>query len=195
MENTVKSTIIFRTAKTKTIAAIGAVAAAVALPQLLHVIGRVSGMGSALGEAFLPMHIAILLAGLLSGGTVGFISGALAPLISFALTGMPSVYMLPFMMIELAFYGLICGLLANKNMPTIAKLLIAQIGGRAVRAVFIVGAFYLLGSKIAPSVIFTSIAAGLPGLILQWTLIPLMIFYINTKSQNGESPQTIRSRH
>ena len=193
MENAIKSPVVFKTVKTKTLATIGAIIAAVALPQLLHIIGLVSNMGTALGETFLPMHIAILLVGLLGGGTVGFISGAIAPLISFALTGMPSVYMLPFMMIELAFYGLICGLLANKNMPTLAKLLIAQIGGRMVRAVFIVGAFYLLGSKIAPSVIFTSIAAGLPGLILQWTLIPLMIFYINTKSQNGESPQTKRS--
>ena len=193
MENTVKSTIVFKTVKTKTLAAIGAVLAAVALPQLLHLLGIVSNMGTTLGETFLPMHIAILAAGLLGGGTVGVISGALAPLISFALSGMPSIYMLPFMMIELASYGLICGLLANKSMPTLAKLLIAQIGGRAVRAVFIVGAFYLLGSKIAPAVIWTSIAAGLPGLILQWALIPLMIYYINTKSQNGESPQTKRS--
>ena len=193
MENTVKSTIVFKTVKTKTLAAIGAVLAAVALPQLLHLLGIVSNMGTTLGETFLPMHIAILAAGLLGGGTVGVISGALAPLISFALSGMPSIYMLPFMMIELASYGLICGLLANKSMPTLAKLLIAQIGGRAVRAVFIVGAFYLLGSKIAPAVIWTSIAAGLPGLILQWALIPLLIYYINTKSQNGESPQTKRS--
>lgn len=193
MENAIKSTVVFKTVKTKTLATIGAIIAAVALPQLLHIIGLVSNMGTALGETFLPMHIAILAAGLLGGGTVGFVSGALAPLISFALTGMPTVYMLPFMMIELAFYGLICGLLANKNMPTLAKLLIAQIGGRMVRAVFIVGAFYLLGSKIAPSVIWTSIAAGLPGLILQWALIPLLIYYINTKSQNGESPQTKRS--
>lgn len=193
MENTVKSTIVFKTVKTKTLAAIGAVLAAVALPQLLHLLGIVSNMGTTLGETFLPMHIAILAAGLLGGGTVGAVSGALAPLISFALSGMPSIYMLPFMMIELASYGLICGLLANKSMPTLAKLLIAQIGGRAVRAVFIVGAFYLLGSKIAPAVIWTSIAAGLPGLILQWALIPLLIYYINTKSQNGESPQTKRS--
>lgn len=183
MERTIKSTIVFKSVKTKTIAVIGSVAAAVALPQLLHLFGLVSGMGTALGETFLPMHISILLVGLLGGSTVGFISGALAPLISFALTGMPSVYMLPFMVIELASYGLICGLLADKNMPTVAKLLIAQIGGRAVRAVFIVGAFFLFGSKIAPAVIWTSIAAGLPGLILQWALIPLIVYYINTKSQ------------
>ena len=183
MENTIKSTVVFKTIKTKTLATIGAVIAAVALPQLLHIIGLVSNMGTALGETFLPMHIAILLVGLLGGGTVGFISGMLAPLISFALTGMPSVYMLPFMIIELASYGLICGLLANKNMPTLAKLLIAQIGGRAVRAVFIVAAFFLLGSKIAPSVIWTSIAAGLPGLILQWTLIPLIVYGVNKLSQ------------
>ena len=97
MENAIKSTVVFKTVKTKTLATIGAIIAAVALPQLLHIIGLVSNMGTALGETFLPMHIAILAAGLLGGGTVGFVSGALAPLISFALTGMPTVYMLPFM--------------------------------------------------------------------------------------------------
>lgn len=183
MENTIKSTVVFKTVKAKTLAAVGAVIAAVALPQLFHVLGHVSGLGTALGEAFLPMHIAILTVGLLGGPVVGFISGALSPLISFALTGMPNISILPFMVIELASYGLICGLLANKNMPAIVKLLIAQIGGRAVRALFIVGAFYLLGSNITPAVILTSIVTGLPGLILQWTMIPLIIYYINTKAQ------------
>lgn len=45
----------------QTLAAALAVIAAVALPQLLHVMGRISGLGTALGEMFLPMHFPILL--------------------------------------------------------------------------------------------------------------------------------------
>ena len=97
---------------------------------------------------------------------------------------MPSSAMLPFMIIELAMYGLISGLLAEKKLPTIAKLLAAQLGGRAVRAAAILFGYYLLQTKIAPSVILTSIYAGLPGLMLQWVIIPLVIFWINSKASN-----------
>lgn len=184
MEQAINSTIVFKTIKTKTSAAVGAVVAAVALPQLFHLLGMVSNMGTTLGETFLPMHLSIFMVGLLAGSAAGVISGALAPIISFALTGMPTIYMLPFMVIELAMYGLISGLLADKKMPSIAKLLSAQIGGRAVRAIAIAAGFYLLGTKINPAVIWSSIVAGLPGLILQWVLIPLTIFYIDKKAQH-----------
>lgn len=184
MENTMRSTVVCKTVKTKTLAAIGAVAAAVALPQLFHLCGAVSGLGTALGEAFLPMHIAILMVGLLAGPAAGVAAGAAAPLLSTALTGMPMAAMLPFMVIELAAYGLISGLLAQTKMPTLAKLVIAQVGGRAVRAAAIVGGFYLLDTTVAPAVIWTSIAVGLPGLLLQWVLVPLAVFYIDQKAQH-----------
>lgn len=183
MESSINSTVVFKTVKTKTAAAVCAAVAAVALPQLFHILGAVFGAGTALGETFLPMHIAILAVGLLAGPVAGVVAGAAAPVISFALTGMPTIFMLPFMTIELAAYGLISGLLAGKKMPTLAKLLIAQTGGRAVRAAAITAGFYLLGTKINPSVIWTSIYVGLPGLILQWALIPLTVFAIGKKAK------------
>lgn len=91
--------------------------------------------------------------------------------------------MLPFMVIELAMYGLVSGLLTKAKIPSIAKLLIAQVSGRAVRAVAITIGFYLLGTKIAPAVIWTSIVTGLPGLALQWIIIPVTMFFINKKAQ------------
>ncbi len=182
MEQAINSTVVFKTVKTKTIAAIGAIVAAVVLPQLFHILGMVSNMGTTLGETFLPMHLSIFMVGLLAGPAAGVVSGAIAPVISFALTDMPTIYMLPFMVIELAMYGLISGMLAKTKIPSIAKLFTAQIGGRAIRAVAIIAGFYLLGTKINPAVIWTSIVAGLPGLILQWLLIPLSIFYIDNKT-------------
>ena len=42
----------------KGIATLVAIALAVALPELFHALGSVTNMGTALGETFLPMHIA-----------------------------------------------------------------------------------------------------------------------------------------
>ena len=83
------------------------------------------------------------------------------------------------MMIELTVYGLVCGLLKNKKMPVILKVLTAQILGRTVRAAAILIAFYSFKSTaVSPSIILSSIASGLPGLILQWTLLPLLIYRV-----------------
>lgn len=77
--------------KTQAMATVLALMAAVALPQLFHVMGRVSGLGTAFGETLLPMHLPIILVGLLAGTYAGGLAGLLAPVISFALTGMPGV--------------------------------------------------------------------------------------------------------
>ena len=86
--------------KVQTLAAIAAVAGAVALPQIFHALGAAFGAGTALGETFLPMHLPILLVGLLAGPYAGAAAGLFGPLVSFALSGMPGIAMLPFMMLE-----------------------------------------------------------------------------------------------
>ncbi len=165
--------------KTQTLATIVAIIAAVVLPQLFHAMGTISDLGSALGETFLPMHLPILLVGLLAGPYAGAIAGLLSPLASFALTGMPKIGLLPFMMLELCIYGLCAGLLRNVKLPTIVKLLIAQFAGRAVRAIAVVLAVYAFGyESISVAIIWTSIVAGLPGLVLQWCLLPFITFRV-----------------
>ncbi len=141
--------------------------------------GAATGLGTALGEAFLPMHLPILLVGLLAGPYAGAVSGFLSPLLSFALSGMPRAAMLPFMMIELCVYGLATGLLRNVKMPTIGKVVAAQVAVRAVRAAAILLSVYAFGnSQIAVATIWTSIAAGLFGLVLQWAFLPLIVYRI-----------------
>ena len=168
--------------KTQALAAIGAVASAVILPQLFHLMGAISGTGTALGETFLPMHLPIILAGLLAGPYVGAVSGLLAPLLSFALTGMPTAAMLPFMMIELCVYGLTSGLLWNVKMPTVAKVALAQIAGRGVRAVAILLAVYAFGNNAIPvAIIWNSIAAGVFGIVLQLVFIPLVVYRVKNR--------------
>ncbi len=171
--------------KAQTLAAFLAIIGAVAVPQIFHVLGAVSGLGTALGETFLPMHLPIILTGLLAGPYAGGIAGLLGPAASCLLTGMPGQAMLPFMMIELCAYGLFAGLLRNVKMPCIAKVAIVQIGGRAVRAAAILAAVFALGNEsVKISVIWTSIVTGLPGLVLQWGLLPLLMYRIeNLKNE------------
>ena len=170
------------TIRVKAVATIIATVAAVALPQLCHVIGDISGLGSGLGEAFLPMHLPVMLLGIFMGKYCGAVAGFAAPMISFALTGMPKIGLLPFMAIELCVYGFMMGALKDKKMPVFGKVIISQVVGRAIRAIAIALAVYAFDyTALSLSVIWTSIAAGLPGLILQWCMIPLIAYYVNTK--------------
>ena len=168
--------------KTQTLSVVVAVTAAVALPQLFHALGVVFGLGTTLGETFLPMHLPVLLAGFFAGPLAGLLAGALSPLVSFSLSGMPGIVMLPFIMIELAGYGLIAGMLRNGKLPVFGKLLITQIAGRAIRAAAILIAVKGMGVSLIPiAVIWSSVVTGLPGILLQWGLIPLILFGIKNR--------------
>lgn len=163
--------------KTKSITAALAVVTAILLPQLFHAVGVVSGAGAELGSAFLPMHLPVLLAGLLGGPVVGIIAGAASPLISFFISGMPTAVILPFIVLELAAYGFVGGLLSKVKIPVFAKLLLIQIAGRAVRALAVVTAVYGFGSQTVPvSSVWNMVTAGLPGILLQWAIVPLLLY-------------------
>ncbi len=173
--------------KIQTLAAVLAIIGAVAVPQLFHVMGAVSGLGTSLGETFLPMHLPIILVGLLAGPYAGAVSGLLGPLASFALTGMPGQVMLPFMMIELCAYGAFAGLMRNVKMPNIAKILIAQAGGRIIRAIAVLIAVCALGNEsIKIAVIWKSVVTGIPGLVLQWSLLPLLMYRIENLKKHEQ---------
>lgn len=163
----------------QSIATVGAVIAAVLLPQALHLLGKATGTASALGEVFLPMHLPVLLVGILAGAYAGAATGLLSPIISYLLTGMPGAVLLPFMTMELAVYGLTIGLLRNVRMFTAFKVLLAQIAGRAVRALAIVLAVYVFEtSTIAPAIIWTSIRTGIAGILIQLVLIPIVVYFV-----------------
>ena len=152
-----------------------AVAVSVALPQLCHLVGGQLGVGTSLGEMLLPMHLPVMLAGLLWGPWVGLSVGLLSPLTSFALTGMPLPAMLPFMTIELVGYGLCAGLLSRHSMPTVCKVLMAQVAGRALRAVALLAAVGMEWTKLPVSLIWTSIAVGVAGIAIQLILLPVVV--------------------
>jgi len=171
--------------KTKSLVTLSAILCAVALPQVFHYLGVLSGFGAMPGATFLPMHIPVFVAAFMAGPVVGLIAGLLSPLASYAFTmaafgaSMPGLALLPFMTIELAGYGFIAGLLYKSKTPIFVNLLAAQVAGRLIRAVALVVAVFALGvNNPATSLdtIITTVRIGLPGIMLQWALIPLIIY-------------------
>lgn len=162
--------------KTQTIATIIAIVSAVALPQIMHLIGRATGMGNAFGELLLPMHFPIMLVGLLAGPYAGAIAGLLGPACSFVLSGMPMVAVLPFMMVELCAYGISAGLLRKTNIPIVAKVFTAQVTGRVGRAIATAFAFYVLGSTtITVASVWNAVVNGVTGIAIQLIFLPIIV--------------------
>lgn len=133
------------------------------------------------GSMLLPMHIPVLLCGFICGWPWGLAVGAVAPLLRFALFGMPPLYPIgAAMALELAVYGLLTGLLYRKLPKTLPmlylELLIAMIGGRIVW-----GAAQLVMAGLQhtafPLQMFWSGAVlnAIPGIICQLILIPPIV--------------------
>lgn len=138
------------------------------------------------GRIFLPMHIPVLLAGIFVGPLSGLFVGLTCPVISFFLTGMPPPYAVPLMSLELSIYGITIGILMGWVKPTkspllswlmiILALLVTMVLGRLAFALglFVFGMFLSLpyGPK---EYIKVSAITGLPGILLQLILIPLLV--------------------
>ncbi len=148
------------------------VALCVVLPMAFHTVQNA-------GSIFLPMHIPVLLCGLVCGWPYGLVCGAMGPFLSSLLTGMPPAAMMPGMMVELATYGCVSGAIMklvhtkHLTLDLYISMVTAMVLGRVL-------------SGLAKSLIFapgtpafawvtTSLVAGLPGIMIQLLLIPLLI--------------------
>lgn len=139
------------------------------------------------GPTFLPMHIFVVIAGLLFGWRAGLIVGFLTPFVSYSVSGMPALTVLPQIVVELSTYGLVAGLLREKlNLSVVWSLLGAMIAGRlalclAVLVIYLgVREIYSpLGLESNPLiVVWSTVKQGWPGIFLQLALIPLCIWLV-----------------
>ena len=167
---------------------------AVLLPQVFHAIPGA-------GNILLPMHLPVLLCGLLLGPWYGTAIGAVAPCISHLVSGMPPAARLPFMVLELAVYGLCSGLLARKLDVSRHKgriylcLIGAMLAGRLVYAAALWVAADLLGIPGAgPIAAVTATVTGAWGIVIQLTLLPLTWLALDkgglTLGLSGSSPHS-----
>ena len=156
----------------RTVLAALCIALCVVLPIAFHSIPNA-------GSVILPMHIPVLLCGMICGWPYGFICGLLGPLVSSVLTGMPPMAYLPSMMVECATYGAATGLLLKfvRTRNLTADLYISLIGAMLLgRVVSGVAKALIFSPGMAMGVwITSSFVTALPGIIIQLVLIPQII--------------------
>ena len=145
----------------------------VVLPMAFHAVQNA-------GQVFLPMHIPVLLCGLVCGWPFGLVCGALGPFLSSLLTGMPAAAMLPGMMVECACYGCVSGLMLRfvRTKSAIFDLYISMLTAMALGRVLAGFAKCLIFAPGTPPFawVTTSLVTGIPGIVIQLVLIPLVIF-------------------
>lgn len=150
-------------------------AVAVVFPQIFHL----TGVG---GTVILPMHIPVILAGLLVCPAIGLYVGIIAPIISHMITGMPPISppILPLMIVELGAYGLVAGLMHRIfKRNAYLSLVIAMVAGRIALGVAAYVMMYFFGFDLNPMLyVKGAIVTGLPGIVLQLILVPVLVFMI-----------------
>ena len=131
------------------------------------------------GTVFLPMHIPVLICGMICGWPYGLLCGLMGPLVSSALTGMPPIAILPAMMVECGTYGMVSGLVLKvvRTQRTYADLYIAQImamlAGRVVSG--IAKALIFSPGMALSAWVTASFITALPGILIQLIFLPSVV--------------------
>lgn len=134
-----------------------------------------------IGNKLLPMHIPILLCGLICGWKYGFIVGLITPLLRFVLFAMPMMPNALTMAFELATYGAVTGILYQVLPPrkwrSFVCLVTAMIIGRIVWGITSTIILNLGGSSFTWQMfIGGAILNAIPGIVIQIILIPSIMF-------------------
>jgi hypothetical protein len=148
----------------------------------------VTGQIPEIGNMLLPMHLSVMLCGLICGPGYGAAVGAITPLLRSVIFGKPLMFPSAVAMaFELAAYGFVIGfvfvMLKKKNIVSLYISLIASmLAGRAVWG--LVMSLLLMNGKGFTLAAFISGAftTALPGIVLQLILVPaIMIALVRTR--------------
>ena len=147
------------------------------------VLPLLTGQIKEIGDSLLPMHLPVMLCGLICGWKYGLAVGFILPFLRSVSFGMPPLYPnCVWMSLELSAYGLIIGLMYNKifKRKTVChlylSLIISMLGGRVVWGI---SKAILLGVANKPFPFSAFLVGGfidaIIGIIIQLILIPLII--------------------
>lgn len=147
------------------------------LPVVLHPLG--------LGQTLSPMHVPVLICGLICGPVFGAFCGILGPILSSFLGGMPPMIALASMIPELVTYGVFSGilmrsvrtksLLANVHLSLIPTMILGRLVGALSKALFyFIGVFGVSAFSLR-EVASAYFVATIPGIIVHLIFIPLLI--------------------
>lgn len=133
------------------------------------------------GRVFLPMHLPVFLCGLICGWQYGLLCGLAGPALSSLLTSMPPAAMLPSMMLELAVYGCVSGLMmrfirtkntyADLYISLIAALLCGRVVAGLMQALIFSKGAYSITAWVSGYVV-----TSWPGTLIQLVLLPSVVF-------------------
>lgn len=143
------------------------------------------------GTVLLPMHIPVLLCGLICGPRYGAAIGLLVPALSSLLTGMPAVFpMLPIMAVQLLVLGALTGLLYQRwSVPLYPSLLLAMVSGWAAYGL-VFSALLLVGGELRALSVSAAVVQGIPGVAIQLTLVPALVTalkrYLGRETPSGQ---------
>ena len=128
------------------------------------------------GSIFLPMHIPVLICGMLCGWPYGLLCGLTGPLLSSLITGMPPAAVLPAMMVECGTYGAVSGLVlkfvrsGKTYVDLYTALVVAMIAGRVVSG--IAKALIFSPGMALSAWVTASFVTALPGIVIQLVFLP-----------------------
>lgn len=148
------------------------------LPLVFHTFGA--------GEVFLPMHIPVLLCGLLCGAGYGAFCGIAGPVLSCVLSGMPSATGLISMVPELCVYGLASGLVlrfvhtkhtyADLYLALVAAMLLGRVAGGVAKVLFYLSGMSGMTALSMPLLASTYFVQSIPGIVIQLIILPTLVF-------------------
>jgi len=131
------------------------------------------------GRAFSPMHIPVLLCGIVCGWQNGMICGFVGPMLAYMVTGMPQGPTLIAMMVELPVYGVASGALmalvrTNKIVADLyISMIIAMLVGRILAG--LASAYIISSEGLTFAAWFSAyFGSALPGIITHLIVVPLL---------------------
>ncbi len=141
----------------------------------------VTGSIPQIGNALLPMHIPVLLCGVVCGAKYGAAVGFVTPLLRSVIFGMPPIYPIGLAMaLELATYAIVIGVLYNvlkgKPLQIYISLIVSMIAGRIVWGIATMALMGAAGGAFTMQMFLSgAFLTAVPGIVLQLILIPIVI--------------------
>lgn len=149
-----------------------------------------TGQLKEIGDSLLPMHLAVMLCGAICGWGYGLSVGFVLPFLRSVSFGMPPIYPNAlWMALELATYGLVIGMMYCRRKTShkgyiFFCLACSMIAGRIVWGI---AKATLMGVAGKPFGLEAFLVGGfldaIPGLLLQFILIPLIIGLLERKAK------------
>ena len=146
----------------------------------------VTGQIPQIGSMLLPMHLPVLLCGLICGWQYGAVVGFILPPLRYVLFGMPPIFPTGVSMaFEMAAYGLLVGLLYSRSkwkcvLSLYRSLILAMIGGRIVWGVVRVICSGVSGNPFTWKLFLSgAFLTAIPGIVLQLVFIPLVMIALD----------------